>query len=103
MSLPLFDAPQSVTMSPSAIEARRSGHRRARSQHGQCARYLAALAVHGPASDQRMAEILGWQLSVVNGRRNDVSDQVEAKGRERVTFATGRSTSRTLWAVKGEL
>ena len=104
-ALPLFgqDAPvasQAVTVSPSAIQARRSGLRRARSLTGQCARYLAALAVHGPATDQRMAEVLGWQLSVVNARRADCGESVEACGRERVTFATGRSTTRTLWKVK---
>jgi hypothetical protein len=101
MSLPLFDQPPPrVTMSPSAIEARRSGHRRARSQHGQCARYLAALRAHGPASDHRIAAILGWGLNVVNARRNDCRDEVEAKGRERIDYGSGRPTSRTLWSVK---
>lgn len=99
----LWDAPvasQAVTVSPNAIQARRSGLRRARSLTGQCARYLAALAVHGPATDQRMAEVLDLPLATICGRRNDVIDQVEACGRERVTFATGRSTSRTVWRVR---
>lgn len=104
-ALPLFgqDTPvasQAVTVSPSAREARRSGLRRARSLTGQCARYLEALAACQPATDHSVASLLGWGLSVVNARRNDVIDQVEACGRERVTFASGRSTTRTLWRVR---
>lgn len=74
--------------------------REVRAQEGQGARYLAALRACGPASDFTMSELLGIPLASVCGRRNECGDAVEAAGRERVTFASGRATSRTLWKVK---
>lgn len=96
-------APQSVTMAPSAREARRSGLLVARAKMPtQLREYLACLKQLGKASDQEIARVLGWALSCVNGRRADAQHmypgRIIAAGRVQVTHPDGRRTSRTLWS-----
>lgn len=96
------EPPQSVTMAPSAIEARRSGLRVARAKAPtQLREYLACLKAIGPASDHKVARVLGLPVSTVNARRADAGSQVEAWGRVQVTHPDGKRSSRTLWRVVG--
>jgi hypothetical protein len=95
-------APPSVTMSPTAREARKSGLRVARAKAPrQMNEYRACLQQIGPASDQEVARVLGWQISSVCGRRNDWRDHqpgsIGSRGRVQVTHPDGTRTSRPLW------
>jgi len=97
----IFDAPQRVTMAPSAIASRRSGLRAARQKATpQMAEYRALLML-GPLTDQGAAQKLGWPLATICGRRNDWLDMqpgcIGARGRVSVTHPDGRKSSRTLW------
>lgn len=102
MTQPDFDftpAPASLTVSPSAQAARRSGRLRVVSTIStRMAEYRDALRLHGPCTDQTLAARLGWPLSAVNARRADCGASVVATGRQRVEWASGKATSRTIWA-----
>lgn len=95
-------APQSVTVSPTAREARKSGLRVARAKAPtQMLEYVAALRQCGPASDHEIARVLSLPLSTVNARRADASQaypgRIVAAGRVQVTHPDGSRSSRTLW------
>lgn len=97
--------------SPSVVEARRSGRLRVVSTiHPRMAEYRALLVARGPRTDQDAALSLGKPLSVINAIRGDwksyaehagIDNPVQAAGRERKTWATGRHTSRVRWTWRG--
>jgi hypothetical protein len=97
---------QAETMAPSAIQARRSGRRRAKATiDASMAAYRDVLIASGPLTDHAAAEALGWPLSSVNARRGDWESvrpgAVVAAGRIKQAWARGKSTTRTVWAWAG--
>lgn len=83
--------------SPSAVQARRSGHRVGQ-RMGETlrARYVAFLQAHGPCSDHEAAAVLGVLSTTVGARRKELMDAdptcIEAVGRVKAGAA-----SRTRW------
>lgn len=99
-------APSTVTMAPSAIEARQSGRVRAvGSITASMARYRDALIAHGPCTDQELEQRAGMPLSAINARRNDWHDAdpnaVVAHDRVHQQWASGRVTTRVVWRWNG--
>lgn len=95
-------APQAVMLAPTVREARASGRQVARASASMLA-YRDALIRLGPATDEQVAEALGWRVSSCCGRRGDWNDRqpldrpaVEAVDRVRVREA---SQTRWRWAL----
>lgn len=100
-------APPSVTVSPAAIQARRSGRQRAQACITESmAAYRDALIQHGPCTDQQLVECSGLPLSSINARRNDLLAYrpgcIVAVDRVRQDWQHGRATWRTVWQWQGE-
>ncbi len=108
-----FDAapepPSSLTTSPSAIQARRSGRQRVVSTiHARMARYRNWLQYAGPKTDHEMASqfFMGAELSVINAIRGEwkswaehhgVPNPVQPHSRVRQDWGNGKPTTRVRW------
>lgn len=70
MTQPNLFSASAATISPLAIQARRSGRRAVAIAPAMLA-YRDALLEHGPATDPEIAQRLGWGVSSCCGRRGD--------------------------------
>lgn len=93
----------SVLMAPSAIEARRDGHRVVRARGVTLRdRYVALLRANGPLSDHEAGALLGVLSTTAGARRLELMAAdpgcIEAVGR----VASAGGASRTRWRWRAE-